>query len=49
MDEPVRVVVDGFRSLTSRQQTKAWIEIEAIWKESPDIEVDDLDASEDGD
>ena len=35
MDQQVKAVLDGFRNLSDRQQVKAWIEIEAIWKAPP--------------
>lgn len=35
MDDPVDNVVEGFRNLTAGEQTRAWIEIEEIWKSAP--------------
>ena len=41
MEQAVETVVDGFRNLTPKQQTVAWIEIERIWKNLQDTTEDD--------
>jgi hypothetical protein len=38
VSEQVKAVVDGFRRLANGEQTRAYIEIEAIWKTQKDNE-----------